>query len=227
MGYVDLAFQSPLSNPHFSLKYNFSRDHHGVMSTEVEMDFEAEALASTVIHTAILRCSVFLTETISVGNGSQFQKINWVESCAKDRGVYLNGLHNVDHVVVQLKEHLELTDADIVSFQQTGSVLPVDSQAMIRSAIENASISGSVHGASTTTAPQPQRRQGQPQPQPISRQVPQPQGQPVPQPQPNRSNYPPQPTPSYGNQNQSRPAYPPQPQRGQPYPAQSGSYVNR
>jgi GTP-binding protein EngB required for normal cell division len=209
MSYVNMAFQSPLSNPHFRLKYTFTRDRNNVMGTSVEMDFDAEALASTIIHTVILRCSIFLTETISVGDIAHFKQVNWIENCAKERAVYLGGLHNVDHVVEQLKEHLELTDDDIVSFQRTGSVLPVDNMNMIRSAIENATITGSIHAPtsvsnSTPSVSSPSHRVPQPQSKPYPQ--PQPKSQ-YPQPQPVRSAVQPQPT-----RGQSQ--YPPQPQRG-------------
>jgi len=232
MSYVNMAFQSPLSNPHFRLKYTFSRDYHNVMSTNVEMDFDAEALASTVIHTVILRCSIFLTETISVGDIGHFQKINWIEKCAADREMYLGGLHNVDRVVEQLKEHLELTDDDIISFERTGSVLPVDSMSMIRSAIENATVSGSIHAASLSvdegdgksggaggavprgnSSPTQQQRVPQPKPkgsyppapQPMRSSQSQPQTQPQPQPSRGPTQYPPQPQRGHGA------VYPPQP----------------
>ena len=252
MSYVDMAFQSPLANPHFRLKYTFSRNHQNVMGTNVEMDFDAEALASTIIHTVILRCSIFLTETISVGDVMHFQNVNWTENCAKERGIYLNGLHNVDHVVEQLKEHLELTDEDIISFQRTGSVLPVDIMHMIKSAIENATITGSIHAPSSAAPSSPSQ---QPVPKPKSqanypsapvatskRSVPQAQtqtqAQSYPQkPQANRSSAPvaqPQPTRGLNQQQQQQQGqtqYPPQPQRGntvapqQPYyPPQPGSH---
>ena len=213
MSYVDIAFQSPLSNPHFHLKYTFSRNQNKAMSTSVEMDFDAEALASTIIHTVIMRCSVFLTETITVGDISQFQNINWIESCAKERQTYLAGLHNVDRVVRQLQEHLELSDEDIVSFHQTGSVLPVDSMHMIRNAIETANSSGSIHAPTnkpvTNSAPG-QQREPQPRPQP------QPQLQKsgkYPSPPPHQNSKPsPQPVPKRNPNPDSK--YPPQPQRG-------------
>lgn len=155
--HVDMAFQSPLSNPSFRLNYSFSRSRSSAMSTTVDMDFDAETLANTIIHTVILRCSAFLTETVNVGDISQFQALQWVESCANERAVYLKGLHNVDSVVSQLKKHLELTDEDIVSFQQTGSVLPQDSLGVIRNAIENANRDGNIHGSNEyfSHAPQP------------------------------------------------------------------------
>lgn len=90
MSYVNVAFQSPLTNPYFKLKYEFNRDEDGVrgsaarrtlqlrdaigfisfnlfffvfvlfckqLQPTVEMDFDAEPLAATLVHTIILRCT--------------------------------------------------------------------------------------------------------------------------------------------------------------------------
>jgi hypothetical protein len=49
--------------------------------------------------------------------------IDWTESCAKERSIYLKGLYNVEKVVDQLKGHLELSEDDIQSFHRTGAIL--------------------------------------------------------------------------------------------------------
>jgi hypothetical protein len=125
MSYVNVAFQSPLSNPHFKLKYTFLNDQRGVLYPHCEMDFDAEALAATIVHTVILRCSILLTETVGMEGEVKHlvMGIDWTESCAAQRGIYLKGLYNVDKVVSQLKAHLELTEEDVESFARTGAIL--------------------------------------------------------------------------------------------------------
>lgn len=67
MSYVNVAFQSPMSNPNFKLKYTFKKDRSGTVAPLVEMDFDAEPLASTIVHTIVLRCSILITESLSMG----------------------------------------------------------------------------------------------------------------------------------------------------------------
>ena len=125
MSYVNVAFQSPLSNPHFKLKYTFKNDVNGQLYPYCEMDFDAEALAATIVHTIVLRCSILLTETIGIENDIKtiLHSIDWTESCVNERNIYLKGLYHVDKVINQLKSHLELDEDDIDSFQRTGNIL--------------------------------------------------------------------------------------------------------
>lgn len=147
MSYVNVAFQSPLSNPHFKLKYTFLNDQRGVLYPHCEMDFDAEALAATIVHTVILRCSILLTETVGMEGEVKHlvMGIDWTESCAAQRGIYLKGLYNVDKVVSQLKAHLELTEEDVESFARTGAILPQDTLAVVQNALSNANMS--IHGS--------------------------------------------------------------------------------
>ena len=89
------------------------------------MDFDAEALAATIVHTIVLRCSILLTETIGIENDIKtiLHSIDWTESCVNERNIYLKGLYHVDKVINQLKSHLELDEDDIDSFQRTGNIL--------------------------------------------------------------------------------------------------------
>ena len=124
MSYVNVAFQSPLSNPHFRLKYTFVNEGNG-LQPYCEMDFDAEALAATIVHTIVLRCSILLTETMGIEGEVQqmVHTIDWTESCAKERSIFLKGLYNVEKVVDELKRHLELSEDDIQCFHRTGAVL--------------------------------------------------------------------------------------------------------
>lgn len=124
MSYVNVAFQSPLSNPHFKLKYSFRNDGHGLYPY-CEMDFDAEALAATIVHTIVLRCSILLTETVGIEGDIKnlLHSVDFTESCAAERNIYLKGLYHVEKVVNQLKAHLELDEEDIEHFRQTGSIL--------------------------------------------------------------------------------------------------------
>jgi len=161
MSYVNVAFQSPLSNPHFKLKYTFRTDKENGLHPYCEMDFDAEALAATVIHTIVLRCSILLTETM--GMEAQVQQlvhsIDWTESCAHERSIYLKGLYHVDKVVNQLKAHLELSEEDVESFHRTGAILPQDSLEVVRNALSNAH--STIHGSGgPPMAPPPSRPAG-------------------------------------------------------------------
>jgi hypothetical protein len=126
MSYVNVAFQSPLSNPHFKLKYTFRTDN-GTSSLYpyCEMDFDAEALAATIVHTIVLRCSILLTETVGIDQEikSLLYSVDFIESCASERNIYLKGLYHVEKVVNQLKAHLELDEEDIEHFHRTGSIM--------------------------------------------------------------------------------------------------------
>jgi hypothetical protein len=124
MSYVNVAFQSPLSNPHFKLKYTFLNDGDGLYP-HCEMDFDAEALAATIVHTIVLRCSILLTETVGIEADIKalLHSVDFTESCAAERNIYLKGLYHVEKVVNQLKAHLELDEEDIDHFRRTGSIL--------------------------------------------------------------------------------------------------------
>jgi hypothetical protein len=127
MSYVNVAFQSPLSNPHFKLKYTFLNDGNGLYP-HCEMDFDAEALAATIVHTIVLRCSILLTETVGIEGDIKalLHSVDFTESCAAERNIYLKGLYHVEKVVNQLKAHLELDEEDIEHFRRTGSILVSD-----------------------------------------------------------------------------------------------------
>jgi hypothetical protein len=124
MSYVNVAFQSPLSNPHFKLKYSFRNDGQGLYPY-CEMDFDAEALAATIVHTIVLRCSILLTETVGIDHEikSMLHSVDFIESCAAERNIFLKGLYHVEKVVNQLKAHLELDEEDIEHFHRTGSIM--------------------------------------------------------------------------------------------------------